>query len=178
MHALNDDVREGGSGSELGRTGAEGAERLVSDRKGPAPTGRAAPIRATRLRFGRGTTRRTGVIWAEERSRRPQRAEMAILGAEQGQLIRFDGLRRSKLERSKPFPSSQNGAKNRRTGAEGPILTGRPPAPVRARRNRPRRSGPAPARSAQARRSRLGCLRGLRRSWRASSLSAYPARAA
>lgn len=31
--ALNGDVQEGGSSSELGRTGAEGAEGLVSDRK-------------------------------------------------------------------------------------------------------------------------------------------------
>ena len=31
--ALNSDVWESGSGSELVRTGAEGAERLVSDRK-------------------------------------------------------------------------------------------------------------------------------------------------
>lgn len=36
---------------------------------------------------------------------------MAVLGAEKGQLIRFDGLRRSELGRSGPLPSSQNGAK-------------------------------------------------------------------
>ena len=36
---------------------------------------------------------------------------MAMLSAEKGQLIRFDGLRRSKLGRSGPLPSSQNGAK-------------------------------------------------------------------
>lgn len=111
MCALNNHVQEGGSGSELGRTGAEGAEGPVSDRKCPAPAGRAASIRATRLRFRRGATRRTGVIWAEGRSRRSRRAEMAILSAENGQLIRFDRLRRSKLGRSGPLPSSQNGAK-------------------------------------------------------------------
>lgn len=33
------------------------------------------------------------------------------MGAEKGQLIRFDGLRRSKLRRSGPLPSSLNGAK-------------------------------------------------------------------